>query len=65
MTVSFDGTSSIGVVTEYLWDFGDGTQNDKATVPHPFTDPGTYTVRLTVKDANGESATTTVTITVH
>ncbi len=41
----------------YAWDFGDGTTLDAAEdnqeVTHAYTNPGTYTVTLTVRDARG------------
>ncbi|MCB1256358.1 MAG: PKD domain-containing protein [Microthrixaceae bacterium] len=62
-TVSFNGTASTdaggGPVSSYLWDFGDGTTAPGATTTHLYAYPGTYTVRLTVKDASNVSGTTT------
>lgn len=45
--------ASTGFNLTYAWDFGDNTTS---TAPHPlknFPTPGTYTVSLTVKDAEG------------
>ncbi|MDQ6779313.1 MAG: PKD domain-containing protein [Actinomycetota bacterium] len=59
--VQFDGsiTPSTLIVPKanYIWDFGDGTP--KATGPsveHSFAKGGTYTVKLTVTDRGGDSA---------
>lgn len=65
--LTFDGTLStdnVGVVS-YEWDFGDETAIvEGSTATHAYTQEGTYTVTLTVKDAkeNADTATTTVTV---
>jgi len=56
--VLFDARSSrddLGIA-EYRWDFGDGTTGAGSVVPHIFQEAGTYTVRLTVTDTEGASA---------
>ena len=40
---------SIGA-DEWLWSFGDGTTSAQQNPSHTYTTPGTYTVRLTVKN---------------
>jgi parallel beta-helix repeat protein len=65
-TVNFDAGGSsdnVGIVS-YEWDFGDGTTGTGEKTSHTYTNPGTYTVILTVKDAAGNSATRSITITV-
>ena len=65
-TVNFDAGGSsdnVGIVS-YEWSFGDGTTGTGETTSHTYTNPGTYTVILTVKDAAGNSATRSITITV-
>ncbi|MDX9751850.1 MAG: PKD domain-containing protein, partial [Flavobacteriales bacterium] len=57
-TVSFDGTASTAqdgyTITEYLWDFDDGTtDNSGPVVSHTFAEPGEYVVQLFVTDDNG------------
>ncbi len=57
-TVAFDGGGSIdwdGKLTEYRWDFADGTTGSGVKVSHAFSQPGTYPVRLTVKDDSNSS----------
>jgi PKD repeat protein len=57
LTLNFDGSQSFdddGTITDYSWNWGDGTPDtDTGTNPladHTFTDPGFYTVTLTVTD---------------
>ncbi len=67
LSVSFDASGSSDANDDplsYAWDFGDGTTGTGATPSHTFTDPGVYTVTLTVEDGNGGSGTTTINITV-
>ncbi len=53
-----------GALTEN-WDFGDGNIGTGVSVLHTYTEPGTYTATLTVKDTtNGLTATVSKTITV-
>ncbi len=57
LSVQFTSFTSINV-TEYLWDFGDGTSSTEANPLHPFA-PGIYTVSLNVIAPSGTSATST------
>ncbi|WP_209328915.1 malectin domain-containing carbohydrate-binding protein [Lunatimonas salinarum] len=58
LEVSFNAENSIGEgVLGYLWDFGDGTSSELAALTKTFTEPGVYSVVLTV--TNGEDATAT------
>ena len=59
-TVGFDGTASDagagGTITDYSWNFGDGTTLDTGTTPtagHVYAAPGVYTVKLTTTDDLG------------
>jgi len=63
--VNFSGGSSTDdvAVTDYLWDFKDGSATVTDTNPsHTFTISGTYQVELTVEDAEGLTDTATITI---
>jgi PKD repeat protein len=68
--VSFDGSGSNdpnvgGSIVAYNWSFGDGTNGSGAKVTHTYTTPGTYTVTLTVLDAEDGTASTTHQVTVR
>jgi len=65
--IKFDGSGSYdpdGILSEYTWDFGDGSEpytgnNSGAAKPaHKYTKKGTYTVNLTVKDKFGKVSAT-------
>jgi PKD repeat protein len=53
-----------GYVTDYSWDFGDGSSDFNANPTHTYTAPGVYTAWLTVFDDSGLSAWASVNITV-
>jgi len=63
LSVSFDGASSTGNVTSYLWDFGDESTASTPSASHTYTAAGMYTAKLTVADNAGTSDTASVTIT--
>ncbi|MDE5780656.1 MAG: PKD domain-containing protein [Lachnospiraceae bacterium] len=68
MEVSFDGSGSTdnSRVTEYTWDFGDGTPKEHgAQVRHVYKEVGTYIVKLTVADAHGNVAYTVGTVVIY
>jgi len=49
-----------GEITEYLWDFNDGSIDYGQSITHKFLSPGNYSVSLTVTDNDGESSTDTI-----
>ncbi len=54
--VRFDGTGSLdtdGSVTEWLWDFGDGSAGQGPQPEHIYRSPGRYEVSLRVRDDSG------------
>jgi len=63
-TFQFNGSDSTpqGSIVDYSWDFGDGSTGNGQTTSHKYTLPGTYTVRLTVTDSAGRTATATKTV---
>ena len=61
-TVSFDGSSSSdpdGTLTDFDWDFGDGTilnlDGTGSAPTHSYATDGSYTITLTVTDDQGDS----------
>ena len=70
LSVRFDASDSYdpdGTIVNYLWDFGDGESGSGDGVQHQYTNPGTYTVSLTLVDEDGGQAiqTATAPIEVH
>ncbi|MCF7802041.1 MAG: FG-GAP-like repeat-containing protein, partial [Candidatus Marinimicrobia bacterium] len=64
LTVQFTD-SSRGVdaqVAAWHWDFGDGETSTQQNPAHTFDEEGSYTVKLTITDANGSPASATDTI---
>jgi PKD domain-containing protein/Big-like domain-containing protein len=53
-----DSTPPANIVS-YQWDFGDGTTATGQTTSHSYAVAGTFTVRLTVTDSAGRTATST------
>ncbi len=65
LDVTFNGGNSTGTITQYHWQFGDGSSTaDGAHVTHQFTSAGEYTINLTVTDDAGNTSSTEYTITV-
>jgi parallel beta-helix repeat protein len=52
MPVSFTSDCSVNAVS-YLWDFGDSKTSTEANPAHTYSNGGKFSVRLTVKNANG------------
>lgn len=68
--VSFSGANSLDSdddIIEYQWDFDGDGKDDAAgdSAEHTFEEAGTYQVRLTVADAQGQSSFTTLTVVVE
>ncbi len=51
---------STGIITDRLWDFGDESQSTYNSPSHTYTEPGTYTVTLTVSGPSGSDMETVV-----
>jgi PKD repeat protein len=58
-------TAGSAAVTTRYWSFGDGTSGSEASGTHSFAAGGTYTIRLTVTDANGLEDSRLLTATVR
>jgi heat shock protein HslJ len=65
--ITFDGSGSTAstAIGAYLWDFGDGATGEGPVLDHTFTNAGTYTVTLTVTDANNQTGSTTLVVTIE
>jgi PKD repeat protein len=62
LSCSFDASASTApgsTITSYAWSFGDGANGTGETSSHTYGTGGTYTVSLTVTNADGNSTTTT------
>ena len=68
LLVTLDASASTDAdsdIVGYAWNFGDGTPNASGvSVQHSFTQPGTYTVTLTVQDSATQSSTDQLVVTV-
>ena len=65
LTVNFSSQGSRdpdGDAISYAWTFGDGSSSAQANPSHTFTNKGSYTVKLTVTDNKGASASKTILI---
>jgi PKD repeat protein len=63
-SVFFNASSSTLVDGTYMWDFGDGSRGSGLNPVHSFSQARTYTVSMTVRNALGQSATISKTVTV-
>jgi len=68
-TVTFDGSASHdpdGHIVSHVWDFGDGAGSKDARATHSYSNPGVYTVTLTVEDETGiANSRQSRTVTIH
>jgi PKD repeat protein len=62
--VFFNGSASTATNATYAWDFGDGSRGSGVSATHQYSQPGTFTVLLTVTSENGQSNTSSRTIAV-
>lgn len=61
LTVTFTDATTNGIVTNWLWNFGDGATSNTYTttnVTHAYTNAGTYTVQDTVTGPGGMNTAT-------
>ncbi|KPA11780.1 secreted protein containing PKD domain protein [Candidatus Magnetomorum sp. HK-1] len=57
LSVQFNN-QSVNQITQYRWDFGDGTYSSQKNPIHTFSMPGNYTVSLTVTGPGGTNILT-------
>lgn len=58
-TVTVDASGSTdadGTITDYLWEFGDGTTATGARVTHRYREAGEYRITLAIQDDSGREA---------
>jgi hypothetical protein len=58
------GNDSDGFIVDYIWDFGDGISSSNQNTTHTLYMPGTYKIKLTVVDNDGDSTIKIINITV-
>ncbi len=58
LTVRFKSECE-GEIAGYQWDFGNGSSSDLKNPEHAFSAPGTFSVRLTVRNVAGETSSST------
>ena len=61
LAVTFDASPSFdsdGTIVQYDWEFGDGSTGSGLQAAHTFSDPGCYTVTLSVTDDRDDTDTT-------
>jgi len=66
--ITFDGSNSYdpdGYITEYMWDFSDGTVEFGTIISHSYQSSGVYTVTLKVTDNDGDYDIATHDITIN
>jgi PKD repeat protein len=64
--VQFDGCASGGQTPyDFLWDFGDGATSTEEDPTHIYTEPGEFTVSLTVTDGDQTQVTDETTATIQ
>jgi len=57
-SLTFDGSASFdpdGELKETIWDFGDGQSGSGLKISHTYPRPGTYKVRLSIRDDTGHA----------
>jgi PKD repeat protein len=59
-----ESTDTDGTIVSYQWDLGDGTTAAGQTITHRYGSSGTYTVLLEVTDDDGNTASTTQSISI-
>jgi len=64
LSTDIGGLFGGGGIVSWVWDFGDNDSSPSRNPEHEYETGGTYTVRLTVTDEEGSTASITKTITI-
>src|SRR5207247_2613249 len=64
LTFSAQATGGPGGFTDYAWSLGDGATGSGIQVAHAFAQPGSYQANVVVTDANGGTASGSVSVTI-
>ena len=64
LNASSSRAANDATIVEYTWDYGNGSTGSGVTTSTSFAGAGSYIIRLTVRDSNGVTATTTQSVTV-
>ena len=62
--MNVSGTGNGTPPLQFAWDFGDGTQAAGMQAAHAYAMPGSYSITLTVRDANGNAGRDSMQVTV-
>lgn len=52
-------------ITDYSWNFGNGTTGSGVTTSYTYTTPGTYFITLAITNSDGQNATSNLSVTVN
>jgi PKD repeat protein len=64
VNVTADAADAEGAIADYAWEFGDGVQGSGPAAAHTYAAGGSYTIKLTVTDANGATASDQIVVNV-
>jgi len=65
ITFNDNSVINVGVITNWLWDFGDGNTSTQQNPTHTYALSGAYTVTLTVMSNGGCSSSTSIVININ
>jgi heat shock protein HslJ len=65
LTFDASASSSASPIVRYSWDFGDGGKASGEVVQHVYTQPGTFTVTMTVQNQTGFQDTATLVVAIQ
>ena len=63
-TLQFTAAESVGSISEYVWDFGDGNRASGVTVSNTYAAEGNYTLMLRITGTDGGTSITTTSVSI-